>query len=247
MGLYIYGFTDRTVDVTETGLEGAEIVWHEFDGVAIATSTAPEGTIRPRRKLLAAHQAVVTSLASQTDTLPAAFGLVCEDEDQLASLIASERDAILTQLHRVGGCVEMTVGIAWDVENPFAHMMLIDDELKAIGAELAEHGEEAPHQLKVTAGRRVERLLSDRHLYIAQLFDEAVAPVCQEATVREGAAETELFSCTLLVRRDDEGALDRALERLAGELDEDYIISVKGPFAPHSFVDLQLSFDAATA
>ncbi|MEM1423269.1 MAG: GvpL/GvpF family gas vesicle protein, partial [Planctomycetota bacterium] len=119
------------------------------------------------------------------------------------------------------------------------------DELKAIGAELAEHGEQAPHQLKVAAGRRVERLLSERHLHIAGLFDASVAPVCQEATARDGAAETELFACTVLVRRDDESALDAALEELAGALNEDYLIGVKGPFAPHSFVDLNLSLGAA--
>ncbi|GAB4552492.1 MAG: hypothetical protein Tsb0013_14790 [Phycisphaerales bacterium] len=245
MSLYIYAFTDRSVPVTREGLDGAEISWIDGESIAVAVSAAPSGTIRPRRKLLAAHQGVVAEIASQTDTLPAAFGLVCDERDHLETLIESERDAVLTQLRRVGGCVEMSLSVGWDVENPFAHMRELDEELRELGDELARLGDGAPHALKVRVGRRVERLLHDRHLHIAELFDASVAPHCREITTREGAAETELFGATMLVGRDEIASLESGVEELARELDESYVIGFKGPFAPHSFVDLQLSFDGA--
>ncbi len=247
MSQYVYAFTNAPIEVEIPGLSGAETRWIEHAGIAVAISEAPGGKLRPQRRHLAAHQAVVSDIASRVDALPASFGLVAESEEALRILLDNESDAIAEQLGRVGGCLEMSLSLSWDVENVFEHLVSIDDELSAMRDEIASYGNDAPHNLKVSVGRRVEAILNGERAHASALLDEAVGAICREIVAKDPGSDQDLAAITALVAREDLGLFETAVEEMAADLGDEFVIGLSGPFAPHNFVDLRLAFEPQDA
>lgn len=241
-GLYIYAFVDRPCNVDDLeGIGRAEVKLVGDQSPFALASPFPGGRLRPERRTLGAHQRVLSSVSDRAAVLPATFGVVASDIDELRRLIEANADQITDGLDRVSGCVEMSFRVKLDVPNVFEYLVSIDDQLGALRDELARLGEAAPHQLRVDTGRRVERVLGalrDEHAAAAY---EAIAPICREVSDGPGGAEADLCSLACLIERDRESAFDAAVAALAETLSDDVLINVGGPFAPHSFVDLRLA------
>jgi hypothetical protein len=244
--LYIYAFIDEPLDETLEGLDGAPTFCVVESGVAALVSAAPAGRLRPQRTRLAAHQRAVASAAARRTALPASFGLVAESEEALRTLLREEGDALREELDRVRGCVEYGVAIRWSGD-AFAFLVERDDELRALRDELASLGDRAPHDLKVRIGRRVERALEAERAAASDAAAAALAPACRELIEEDPGPEEELAKLACLVEKPCSIELDAALESLARRLDERFVIDVKGPFAPHHFVRLELAFAGAGA
>lgn len=244
--VYVYAFIDEPLEESLAGLDGAPTFCLSAAGATALVSAAPEGRLRPERSRLAAHQRVVAAAAAQRTALPASFGLIAESQSCLRSLLSEEGEALAGEFARVRGCVEHGVTIAW-AGDAFASLVERDEELRALRDELSRLGPRAPHELKVSVGRRVERSLASEREIAAELARAALSPVVRELVEEEPGPERELARAACLVERSRSAALDAALESLARELDEFFVIEVRGPFAPHHFVRLELSFAGVEA
>lgn len=239
--VYIYAFCDSAhADTTLEGLGGEPVRFVECKGVFAAVSDAPEGRIRPQRRLLASHQRVLSSLAESIPTLPAAFGLVADSVSQLEAAVRDNTDSLQTELERVGRCVEFDLRVAWDTENVFDHLVTLDDELHAMRDQLVSMGEQAPHDLRVQIGRRVERVLAAHREAATAAVIETISPACREIDAMDASSENELVRLAILVGRDDAEEYERLVGVAAEQFDDTHVFKLAGPFAPHSFVDLHL-------
>lgn len=244
--LYIYAFCDRPAASQELeGLKGAPVRFVEAGGVYAAVSDAPDGRLRPQRRLLAAHQAVLSAIAGEVSTLPAAFGLVADSETMLTETVEQNAETLTGELHRVAGCVEMEVRLGWDVPAVFDHLVSIDDELRAMRDQLVKLGESAPHDLRVEIGRRVERVLEANRNEASQIVIEAIAESCKEIERLDASSETELARLSVLIAKEDLAAFEAAIDAVAEQFDDSYAFRLAGPFAPHSFVDLHLDLSSS--
>ncbi|MEM7622544.1 MAG: GvpL/GvpF family gas vesicle protein [Planctomycetota bacterium] len=246
---YLYAFVTEPVEAPlREGIGGNPIFFIEgptIDGTTVyaAVSGAPKGRVRAQRKHLSAHQRVVSALAGRITTLPAAFGLVAE-EDAIRSLLDFHAGPIIDTIASVGGCVEMTLCVKWDNPDAFGVLVELDDELRALRDELVEHGDAAPHDLRVAVGRRVETVLGSIRTDHAGVAFAAVGPTCRDIQDDDALDASELVKLHCLVERGGVEAFEAAIGELAEELDDSYVIAVSGPFAPHHFVNLELDFSA---
>lgn len=239
--VYIYAFCDGQCEaVPVEGLCGASIRFVSFGDVSAAVSSAPGGRLRPQRRLLSAHQAVLSWLADRIPTLPAAFGLVAESVPVLERAVRDHAESIRAELDRVGRCVEIDLRLAWDTENVFEHVVSIDDGLRELRDRLVAMGDAAPHELRVSVGRRVERVLAAHRDDAGQRLIDAIAPVCSEIEMVDPGSESELVRLSVLVAREERDALERRVVEAARQFDDAHVVRLSGPFAPHSFVDLHL-------
>lgn len=243
--VYIYAFTGEPVESDAQGLKDAPVRTLSSEGIFAIVSDAPSGKIRPQRSLLVGHQRVLTEVAAKTTTLPASFGLVAESEQNVRDMLLNEGEAIRAELDRVGGCVEMSVGLKLDVPNVFEHLVEIDDDLRARRDHLVSAGSQATHDDRVAAGRRVDKLLQTLRAQYGAEVVAAIEPVCREISVSEGGAEEDLFSAACLVEASRVQELEDAIHALAETLDDTFAFTFSGPFAPHNFVSLRLDTAAA--
>lgn len=246
-GIYIYGIAAAgEVNATGVGIEDAAIAVIEHNGLAAVTSRLDiAGRLRPQRKHLAAHQAVLREAGERTTVLPMAFGVVADDEAGVRTLLDEHAEALDAELSRVAGCVEMGLTLSWAVENVFEQFVLEHPQLRGLRDELVRLGEAAPHDLRVQAGRMFSHLLERDREIRTQAVVGAIDGICREIDQGEPKSEAIICKLSCLVDRSLLEAFERAVHECASGFDDRFAFDISGPWQPHSFVRLDLELSGA--
>lgn len=246
LGRYLYAFVaaedaPAIVESGFTGLEDARVVAHQAGSLAALVTEIEVKNIRPRRKLLAAHQSVVTEVSRQWRMLPVSFGVIANSASELETMLESHADELRSALERVGGKVEMSLVLSWATEDVFSHLVSINAELQRARDAIANG--QATRDDMIEIGRQFDGLLSaERERHAADLRD-GLAGVAHEIDVQTPKSEKEIVRLVGLIDREGEEAFSAAVHELAKRYDESYAFSFSGPWPPYSFVNLKLSFE----
>jgi hypothetical protein len=217
--------------------------------LAAVLSELPEQRLRPERKNLQAHQHILKHLLGFTTPLPMSFGVVSEGEGATVELLRRNASDLEAQLERVQGRVEMGLRVRWDVPNIFEFMISQHPELgeRRDALLLAEKSSSPRHQERIELGRLFERLLeADR-----AVIDEQICDVVERATVEihrgKLRAENDILNLACLVDRRREDEFVARVVEAASALDANYAFDYNGPWAPHNFVQLDLTLEHSKA
>lgn len=222
------------------GLDESEVYCIGDGRIAAVVSDLAGTRIRPQRRNLAAHQEVLKQLLGQTTPLPAAFGLLADDDQAIARILRDNREAFLEQLERVGDAVEMGLRMTWDVPNIFEYFVGVHPELKELRDDYFRDGSELTQDQMITLGRSFEQLLEqDREDYSEQV-EAVLATCCRELKRNKCRTEKEIMHLACLVPR---AALDRfehVVLQAARPFDNNFAFDFNGPWAPHNFVEMDI-------
>lgn len=242
-GEYLYAITTagqfKDKDLGAIGIDGA-VVRYLCDGdVAAVVSHIARSRVRPERRNLAAHNAVLKRAMEESTVLPVKFGVVATDEASLRGTLDANRADLVTQLARVSGKVEMGLRVTWDVPNLFEYFVNSHTELRVARDALADP-RTARRDEMIELGRLFERVLNeerDRHF-------ERVSEVLErngiELVRNPARAEREVVNLACLLLRESQEDFERILTDAASGFDSSYTFDFNGPWAPHHFVSLNL-------
>lgn len=240
-GEYLYAIAqaEGAGDFGPIGLEGAVVRRLIHDDLAALVSTTSRGRVRPERRNLSAHNAVLKRAMEESTVLPVAFGVIAADEAALHEALATNRADLRAQLARVQGKVEMGLRLIWDVANLFEYFVNTHSELRVARDALADP-RSARRDEMIELGRLFERVLTeerDRHY-------ERVAEVLErhgiEIVRNPPRNEREVMNLACLIARDTQDDFERILTDAAAGFDSSYTFDFNGPWAPHHFVSLNL-------
>jgi hypothetical protein len=207
--------------------------------LAAVCSRIDSDRIRPERRNLAAHQAVLNQLAPGSAVLPMSFGTIASSEDAISDILTKSRELFLTQLARVAGKVEMGLRVAWDVPNVFEYFVSHHRELQAARDELVSSGSSNRDEL-IQVGRMFERVLTAER---DRLF-KSVSTVLQRSgvVVKRNPArnEKEAINLACLITRELQGQFEEIVCEAAKGFDSSYLFDLSGPWLPHNFVEVTL-------
>ncbi len=246
-GRYIYAFIDanseRVVrDQGLCGLNDSSVEVIRKGELAAVVSPIANAKIRPQRKVLAAHQHVVTQVSQLCDTLPVAFGLVAADEASISDILERHADVLNEQLHRVSSHVEMFVSATWTAENVFQYFVerypLLSDFRQRIASGTATRDEQ------IELGRTFESILQQERETHTQKVLDVISSLCKEYDVQAVRNEKEIFRIACLVRRDQEQQFNEAIYKAASLFDDGFAFSFNGPWPAYSFVKLALTLES---
>lgn len=245
--LYLYAVcpADEPLPAGLTGLGDSPVLRVQAGPFAAVVGRAPTGRLRPERRHLAAHQAVVQRLAQQVTTLPMAFGTVLPNAEALQALLDEHTAAIAEQIERVRGRVEMIARVAIDPDALTRELVEGSPELRSVRARIAAGA--ASHAEKVEAGRLYERLLEDRRAACLEKLLAELRPCSAELLPLPPKGAGELAGVAGLIARDQAEAFEQGVGRVAATLDDRHTVKLSGPWPAHSFVDLRLSVPEADA
>ncbi len=227
------------------GLGGREVRSVTCGRIRALVSDAPQG-LRPERRHLAAHHALLKRLGAQSSAvLPVSFGVVADGIRDLRRVLAENEQTLLEQLRRVAGRVEMLLRITWDVPNIFEHFVETHPDLRAARDRLLQRAREPTRDERIDVGCLFDRTLAeDREAHTARV-EEVLAPRCAEIARNEPRHTKEVANLACLVDRDRQAEFEAAVLDAAKQFDNNYAFDYSGPWAPHDFVDLALDLEPA--
>jgi len=242
MGKYLYAIVAGSGDriYGPIGINGGVVHMLSNGSVAAVVSDITDKRIRPERKNLAAHHAVVKRLMEDTTILPVAFGTIADSPQAVRKILKENSDEFVEQLERVRGKVEMGLRVAFDVPNIFEYMVNHHPELAALRDSVLgkQHG---PSQLdKIELGRLFDRLLAEDRERRTEAVVEVLAPHCVDIKQNQPREEREVMHLACLVDRDAQKGFEDGVFEAAKRFDDHFAFDFNGPWAPHHFVDVAL-------
>jgi len=243
-GKYIYAIVraraGRSFDFP--GIDARPVETIERDGIASVVSALEVQRIRPERRHLAAHRAVLSKLIEQEDAvLPMRFGAIASGSAEISRLLARNREVFGRQLRRVTGKVEMGLRAAWDVPNIFQYFVSIHDGLCGLRDSLFRAAARPSQDERVELGRAFERLLDDDRQAHTRLVEQALAPICAEIHRNPVRQEKEIMNLACLVEKSRREDFEAGVLEAAQRFDNNFAFDYNGPWAPHAFAEINLS------
>lgn len=183
----------------------------------------------------AQHQAVNGRLLELLGTvLPLAFGAIYRDDERVREMLREDAPARAAQLASLAGRAEWIVTVSRDADTP------VDDaEVRALEAQIAASPPGRAFLLDKRRGTTLARSSQRRDTEVA---DAALAKLegVAERTYREpvasGGTDTIALRASILVARDHEAALAKAMNELETRLAESgYRVRASGPWPAYRF------------
>jgi len=242
-GRYLYAIVDSS-SVGQTfdylGLDGSTVYTIGDEAAAAIVSDLPNQKLRPERRRLAAHHAVLKELMAGHTVLPMAFGLMADGPEAVRRILRINHDAIAEQLDRVRGRVEMGLRVAWDVANIFEYMIGLHEELRSLRDQVFRGGRMPSQDDKIDLGRAFDRLLNASREAHLQRVTAALRSHSVEIQSNPPRSEREVLNLACLVERDQQHAFEQGVLLVARRFDNNFAFDINGPWPPHNFVDITL-------
>ena len=249
--IYLYGLAaadNSTLSAALSGLTGLQgpLRLARVGLWTLVYSNHDNQEILPKRRLLLAHTKVLESILPVGTVLPARFGLVATDLEQVTALIDENTDQITEQFRKVAGAVELGLRVSFPRQAALQAALQSNQSLRAEQAALRQSGPEAHFAIAAFGGRLAE--LVDRRRGDAQralLAD--LRPLARDHILRKPEEDTEVLRAEFLVTETDQDTFQEAVVAAAAKLDfaagEDPLIQVIGPVPMYHFVRLNLGLD----
>ena len=210
--------------------------------VAAVVSNVPNQRIRPERRNLAAHQAVIKGLMDEVTPLPASFGHIADGPEAIRRILHQNQEAFTEQLRRVEGKVEMGIKVLWAVPNIFEYFIHINNRLRALRDQLFRGGREPSHADKIELGRAFDRALNEERARHTATVTDFLGPLCAEIKANEPREEREVMNLACLIRRDAQAGFEASVFEAARHFDNNYSFDYCGPWPPYNFVNGEFQF-----
>lgn len=247
MTTYVYGITRvshplRVAEHDGVGDPPAELRAVTAAGLAAVVSDAP-ADLRPRRRDLTVHEAVLDGLAADGVVLPMRFGALSEDDESVIGELEAHREGYAARLDALEGRIEVNVKGFHSEDALLRELLATDAGLRQANEELRAAGGGTPPQ-RLDFGERVAAaigVLEERH---AEQVVTALRPYAVEAR-RAPAVPGAFMNVSFLVedtRREEFEAVLEDLDKRGGGL---YELRGHGPLPPYSFAAEDLPGEAA--
>lgn len=212
------------------------------DIAALVSDYPMVDTIRLLRRNLAPYHGVCRKFGENFTTLPARFGQVAKDEEQVRRVLEENYGMILGELEKLDGKVEMGVKMWWDVEDVFEYFLEKDEQVKSYRNRLLRGPGQPDRMQRMEFGKFFyERMMRERERITGKILFSLET---KEARVEDPRDDNTVMNASFLVREERINEFEMEVEETAHQLGPEYRVQINGPWLPFSFVDrLELQFE----
>ncbi len=155
-------------------------------------------------------------------------------------MLSRNRADLVRQLTRVAGKIEMGLRVTWEVPNIFEFFVEHNPELRAERDRLFGRRGEPARDERLELGRMFERLLEEAREAFTGGVEEVLTGCGAEIKRNQPRNEREVMNLACLIGRDSRPQFEACVFEAAQRFDNNYAFDYNGPWAPHSFVELDL-------
>lgn len=241
---YLYAFIREKEDcrLPQAGLNQQDAYGISKNGLQAVVSDVPNKRVRPERRNIAAHQAVLRQLVNmEVSPLPVSFGIIADDLEAVEHILDTYSETLSENLDYVHGKVEMGLRVTWDVPNIFEYFVQTHPELRQVRDRAFGRHREPTHDEMIEIGRMFDHCLQeDRETHTSQVED-ILDGYCLEIRRNKCPKESDVMNLACLVNRKDLKAFEQGIFEAAELFDNSFTFDYNGPWAPHNFVNLELT------
>ncbi len=234
--LYLYAIVNGSSVFDMRGIEDQPVYTIVCNQIAAVVSDFGRSKIRPERRHLLAHQAVLQKIMQSTTPLPFAFGIIPDDRAIVEELLKDHYDEFAKQLSYVADHVEYSLKITWDVPNIFDYMVFLDGDLRNLRNSIFNTTQKPSVEQKIALGKLFEQKLDENRARVAEQVVAVLGSYCKEIRLGECRKENEAINAACLVRRDAQEDFKEGICSAAQLFDNSVSFDYNGPWAPHQFV-----------
>ncbi len=237
-GSYVYGIVRPGASVEVSGEEGVPDVRVIEEGdVAALVSDSPE---KASREAVLSHGRVLEAALETSPVVPLRFGFVVTDDDAVRSeILEAHHDELTDLLTRFEGRVQLTLKVYYHEDAIVADILAGEPELARLRDEIRGQPEDATYKQRVRLGELLNKAIEQRRVRDGTEILDALRPHA-EAIALEGPEDDLMVAHTVfLVKRDQRGEFDAAIEQIAGERAELMRFRLLGPMPAYNFIDFQ--------
>lgn len=224
------------------GLESAPVYAIDQSGLRAVVSDTLSTRLRPDRRNITAHQAVLHSLTEDNTVLPMRFGVIARSAEAIQNLLAANQKTIREHFERLNGCVEMGLRVSWDVANIYeyyvaSHPVLREarDEIWDRNANNGDHRDE-----KIRLGNLYQSLRSADRKEFTEKVKEVLFDYSEDIIETPVKREKDVMNLACLVKRQRLDEFAKGVFQASKLFDNIYLFDYTGPWAPHNFITLDL-------
>jgi|SRR5947209_3306672 len=236
--MYVYGVVRAGVHlrpVAAAGVDGRAVSRAAGGDLAAVIADGVAEPVRPSRRNVMAHSAVLQEVVAQADVLPMRFGVVMPTLDAVREeLLGAHAEQLMAELDAVADCVELGLTVTSLEQAQLQRLLAGDRALREA------RGRTESVSDRIALGERVARGLEGSRAAVADRVVEALAPLAVDAALDEPRHADMEASVAFLVERRRVASFEVAVESLSAELGTDRRVRLVGPLPPYHFVDLGL-------
>ncbi|MGI0117064.1 GvpL/GvpF family gas vesicle protein [Zooshikella sp. RANM57] len=240
---FIYALVDST-DLSIFNVRGVNkstVYSLACNDIAAIVSDLDKSRVRPDRRNIMAHREVLEQLMRQCNgVLPMRFGIVAQNSMAVKALMSANIMLIKEQMQRVWGQVEMGLRVTWDVDNIYEYFVATHPLLREARDSIMVGGREASRAEKIELGRIFDQLLMEERKQYTDTVVDVLQDYCTEISVGTPKVNNEVMNISCLVKKDEQDDFEKGIFEASKLFNNDYLFNYTGPWAPHSFVDLEL-------
>jgi hypothetical protein len=229
------------------GLEAAPIYAIDQNGLRAVVSDTLSTRLRPERRNISAHQAVLHALTTEGTVLPMRFGVLARNAEAVQKLLAANKKSINEHFERLNGRVEMGLRVAWDVANIYEYFVeqhsVLSEARDAIWDKY--NPSNARREEKIQLGNLYESLRSADRKQATDTVKEIMADYCEDIIENPVKKEKDVMNLACLVERDSLEDFAKGVFEASKAFDNSYVFDYTGPWAPHNFITLDLHAPSA--
>jgi len=240
---YLYAVIPATGDreYGKIGIDGELVYLITDNQIAAVVSDFNNGKIRPERRHIAAHQAVLKRLMEDETPLPISFGVFADGVKEIKRILSLNRKTFAEQLRRVHGKVEMGLRVAWDVPNIFEYFVNTHTEIRVARDQFMGNNRIPSQEDMIEVGRLFDRVLQEDREENTDRVEAILSPICFEIKRNATRTERDVMNLACLVDRESiDKDFEAAVFEAARGFDNNFSFDFNGPWAPHNFVDVDL-------
>ncbi len=222
------------------GLEAAQVYAIDHGGLRAVVSDTLSPRVRPERRNITAHQAVLNSLMEQETVLPMRFGVIARNAEAVKKLLEANHKSIKEHFERLKGRVEMGLRVSWDTSNIYEYFVATHPVLRETRDEVWSKSTNIQRDQKVELGRLYESLRTAARKDCAEKVKEVLLNYCDDIVENPVKREKDVMNLACLVERKHMDEFAKGVFQASKLFDNVYLFDYTGPWAPHNFVTLDL-------
>jgi hypothetical protein len=237
--VYVYGVVAGDRPLATDGIDGQPVRLVTECGVGAIVSDVHDETPALGREAVTAHSRVLEALVTSHTVLPMRFGVVMEDDDAVRDgLLRVHREALLAQLERLAGRVELTLRATYE-EAPLLREILTEEpQIRALQAAAKRSGG-GTYVDRIRLGEMIAAAVDARRRRDAEEIMARLTPLAEDFLLSEPRHERMALSASFLITRDDIPEFDAAVDDVGRRQQHRMRLRYTGPLPPHSFVTLE--------